>query len=197
MRHLMQLSLPRVAQYFSVARFVAVTRGPRFNQLVRTQTKFAAATFYFFLAAAPRTRYLLAAHSNYRRISATLPYGQVGLATNAQLGFFFHKWQAAVSLLQHLRLARCSFLVFTAPALYQVGGALSWRGWSGSALNWALIRPLLRSATLPDSFLASLPTTSCFLVVGAALNPRNRRILAKSNVPMLGATLAPDEARLF
>ena len=92
---------------------------------VQTCARLASATFYFFLAAAPRTGALVNAHVGARRVSSSRPYGCRGLVPSLQLGFLLHRWQTLVGLLQHLRLARCGFFVVTAPALARVGEALS------------------------------------------------------------------------
>jgi hypothetical protein len=66
-------------------------RGAYLGVRVRTVARLAAATFYFFLAAAPRTSALLNAHVGARRVSSARPYGCVGLVPSWQLGFILHR----------------------------------------------------------------------------------------------------------
>jgi hypothetical protein len=71
--------------------FLTDSRRTYLGLRVRTVTRLAAATFYFFLAAAPRTSTLLNSHTGARRVSSARPYGCASLVPSWQLGFLLHR----------------------------------------------------------------------------------------------------------
>jgi hypothetical protein len=57
----------------------------------RLRLKLAAASFYLFMAALPRTGVLFNAHLGQRRVGASLGYGQRGCLVGLGVSFLFHR----------------------------------------------------------------------------------------------------------